>query len=204
MAASEVICPALTHISVHKGAGSLVLLGGEGQVWAQPWGWFLTGEGFPPRVCWHPALEREVSSSPAASSWERFRGGEGTIKLPVPLWEEGLPRSSPRHGSSAFRRINHCWRMGPNEENLKCLYPLKSGPKYSAMEFHICLSKTFRSNVPFLRFLFFSSPFCQPNGLPWEFKFQLSSFGLVNRFQLQRYHGVVGMWVIMLVFGRAE
>lgn len=42
--------------------------------------------------------------------------------------------------------------MGPNEENLKCIYPLKSESKYSTVELDIRLSETFRSNVPISRF----------------------------------------------------
>lgn len=41
--------------------------------------------------------------------------------------------------------------MGPNEENLKCIYPLKSESKYSAMELNISL----RSNGPILGLFFF-------------------------------------------------
>lgn len=88
------------------GAGSLVLPGDKGQARAQPRHQSPTGRGFPPCVCGYPALEPRC----APSSWGRLAGGKGTVKLPVPPWEEGPRCSSPGHSIYAFKQ-NKEWDL---------------------------------------------------------------------------------------------
>lgn len=72
LAVSEVVCPTLPHVPVHRGAGSLVLPGGEGGR-GHSHGVSLQLEGVFHFVCaGAQPFSRDISSSPATSLWERF------------------------------------------------------------------------------------------------------------------------------------